>query len=235
MESRQREMPIQTPKIRQVHPAMEDFNQYLRQLVTEAANHPVGNPLRQRKLQELYRLVMKSGKLWKEYTPYYNDALQQMWEYCCQHPEDYDSTRGNVITWLDYNLKKRLRNFRDAICRKQQREAIVIQTENGQNLDPVENVAAHTDIQPTLDIWQQTLHWVKTDPDGVLRNTCFRKRADINCQTIFLMRFPSEAPWQTIAEKFALTPTEAKDLPKWYNRKCLSLLRKFGVSQGYIN
>ena len=133
------------------------------------------------------------------------------------------------------NLKKRLRNLRDATNRRQQREAVVIQSEDGNNLDQMANVVARPDIQPTIDIWQQTLHWVKTDADGVLRNTCFRKNVDINCQTIFLMRFPSETPWQTIAEKFALTPSEAKDLPKWYNRKCLPLLRNFGISQGYID
>lgn len=213
---------------------MEDLNEQLRQLVAEARTHPPQSLPRQQKLQQLYRLVMKSGKLWKEYTPDYNDALQQMWEYCCQNIEQYDPTLSNVITWLDDYLKKRLRNLRDAKYRQQAREQKALATETGEIVDPVQHLPARPDIQPILDIWEHTLNWVQTDPDGMLRGTCFRQRAEINCQALFLLRFPSETPWQTIAERFALTPSAAKDLPKWYNRNCLPLLRKFGASQGYI-
>ncbi len=165
---------------------MEDLNQKLLQLVTEAGNYPPLSLERQQRLQEVYRLVMKSGKLWQEYTPYYNDALQQMWEYCCRHPEDYDCTRAGVITWLDYNLKKRLRNFRDAIAREQQRQEIILHPGDGQVINVVEHLPAPPDIDAVLDIWQTTLNWIQQDPDGILCQTCFRKYTHINCQAIFL-------------------------------------------------
>ncbi|MBD2067328.1 sigma-70 family RNA polymerase sigma factor [Leptolyngbya sp. FACHB-671] len=214
---------------------MKDLDETLRQLVAEACTHPPKSVDRQRALQEIYRLVMKSGKLWREYTPYYADALQQMWEYCCQHLEEYDPTLSGVITWLDNYLKKQLRLFRDRQSRDYKRRAGVEQTEQGNFLDPVDRLPARPELEPTLDVWEKTMNWVQTDPQGILQATCFRKRADINAQTLFLMRFPSETSWQVIADRFHLTPAEAKDLPKFYNRRCLPLLRNFGVSEGYLD
>ena len=213
---------------------MDDLDKTLRTLIAEACNHPPKSLDRRQKLSEVHRLVMKSGKLWREYTPYYNDAVQEMWEFCCQNPEQYNPTLKSVITWLDDYLKKRLRNLRDAKYRQQRREITALQTESGDTTDPVANLAARPDIQPILEIWQKTLDWVQTDPDNVLCSSCFRGYCKVNCQALILRRFPSETPWSTIAAEFNLTPSEAKDLPKVYSRKCLPLLRKFAVSQGYV-
>ncbi len=213
---------------------MDDLNQILRTLVAEACNYPPKSLERRQRLSEVHRLVMQSGKLWKEYTPYYNDALQEMWEFCCQNPELYDPTLKSVITWLDDYLKKRLRNFRDAKYRQQRREVTAMRTESGETTDPVVAIPAHPDIQPVLEIWEKTLDWVETDPDQELCSACFRKRCQVNCQALILRRFPPETPWPAIAAEFNLTPSEAKDLPKVYNRKCLPLLRKFAISQGYV-
>ena len=213
---------------------MNNLDQILRQLIDEACNHPPLSLERRQKLSQIHLLVMKSRKLWKEYTPYYNDALQEMWEYCCGHPEQYDPTIKGVITWLDDELKKRLRRFRDAGYRQQKRQITGLSTDEGKTLDPVDSVAAAPDLQPVMKIWQKTLDWVKKDPDGVLRQTCFRKRPEINAQVLIERRLPPDQPWKTIAAEFQLTPPEAKDLPKFYNRKCLPLLRKFGVCEGYI-
>lgn len=213
---------------------MDDLNENLQPLIADALTYPVGSVKRQQKVQRIYQLVMKSKKLWKEYSPYYNDALQEMWEYCCQHLEEYDPTVCGVITWLDDRLKKRLRYNRDVRNRKWNQQAFAIQTDEGTTFDPIENLTAPSDIQPILEIWQETLNWVQADPEERLRNTLFRRRQDINAQILFLMRFPSETPWSSIAERFQLTPAETKDLPKFYNRRCLPLIREFGISRGYI-
>lgn len=218
----------------QEHYVVDDLDQKLRTLVAEACNHPLKSLERRQKLSEVHRLVMQSGKLWKEHAPYYNDALQEMWEFCCRNPEQYDPTLKGVITWLDDYLKKRLRNLRDARYRQKAREMTALQTESGEITDPVTNLPARPDIQPVLEIWENTLSWVQTDPDNALRSTCFRGCSNVNCQALILRRFPLETPWSTIAAEFNLTPPEAKDLPKVYNRKCLPLLRKFAMSQGYV-
>lgn len=52
---------------------MEGIEEKLRQLVTEACSYQVGNAQRQKNLTKIIRLI--SNKLWKENTPYYQDAL----------------------------------------------------------------------------------------------------------------------------------------------------------------
>jgi hypothetical protein len=213
---------------------VDDLNQTLQTLIAEACAHPRRSLERRRRLGEIHRLVMASGKLWKEHTPYYNDALQEMWEFCCQNPERYDPTVKNVITWLDDYLKKRLRNLRDAKQRQQRREFAPFSPDLGEMHDPVNALPARADVQPALDIWQRTLEWVNTDPDQQLCSTCFRNCSQINCQMLIRQRLPPEVPWSEIAAAFALSPAAAKDLPKVYHRRCLPLLRQFAAAQGYL-
>jgi len=206
----------------------------LQTLVAEASALPPASVRRQQLLQEIYRQVMTAKKLWVEHEPYYGDALQDMWEYCLQHLDEYDPAIAGVTTWLNFCLKKQLRRHRDRWIRERDRKANPRLTTDGEILDPVDSLPAQSALEPVLEILGTTLAWVKTDPEGTLQSTCFRKRPDISAQTLFLKRFPDETPWQTIAEHFGLNPAEAKDLPKFYHRHCLPLLRNFGISQGYI-
>ncbi|AFY58021.1 hypothetical protein Riv7116_5653 [Rivularia sp. PCC 7116] len=214
---------------------MKQLDLKLRQLIATACKYSPQSLERQQVLAKVYLLVMKSGKLWKEHTSYYNDALQEMWEYCCQHPEKYNPDISTVIVWLDDELKKRLRRMRDGKNRQLKRFLIAKPTEEGVTNNPIDNVAS-PDIQPAMEIWRKTILWVQQDPDKRLRNICFRKRPEINAQALILRRLPPDTPsWQTIAAEFNLNPKETQDLPKFYNRKCLPLLREFGLSQGYID
>src|SRR4028118_611444 len=94
---------------------MDGFEEHLRQLVTEACSHRVGSAARQKNLTKIIRLITR--KLWKENTPYYQDALQQTWVYFCQNicegntGEPYNPSRGSVVTWLNFYLKRRLQDF----------------------------------------------------------------------------------------------------------------------------
>ena len=75
-------------------------------LVTEACKHPPGSAARQRNLTRIIRLI--SPKLWREHTPYYQDALQQTWVYFCHNicegrtGRAYDPDRGTIVTWLNF-------------------------------------------------------------------------------------------------------------------------------------
>ena len=84
-------------------------------LVTQACRYQVGSAQRQKNLTKIIRLI--ANKLWKENTPYYQDALQQTWLYFCQNicegktGKSYDPNRGSIVTWLNFYLKKRLYDF----------------------------------------------------------------------------------------------------------------------------
>ncbi|WP_272121521.1 hypothetical protein [Spirulina major] len=214
---------------------MDDLNATLKQLVAQALEYPPQSNERRQTLYRIYQQVTRSGKLWCDRQPYYNDALQEMWEYCCHHLEDYDPTVKQVITWLDDELKRRLSRYRYA----QQRSATkhVQDVEGGSTTLPplAERLPAPPDAQASLAIWQQTLEWVQTDPDHRLRKLCFRKRPEGNCQRLCQRRLPPEATWGEIAAELELNAAEAKDLPKWYCRRCIPILREFGVAQGFLD
>ncbi len=55
----------------------DNLSEYLQQLVAEACSYPVRSRQRQRKLNEIVRVVTNSGRLWRDNKPYYHDALQQ--------------------------------------------------------------------------------------------------------------------------------------------------------------
>ena len=213
---------------------MSDLDRQLKQLIAQACASPVKSPERQMHLQTLHRKVMQSEKLWSKSVPYYNDALHDMWMHCFQHLEEYDPNMAGVITWLNTNLKRILERYR---YRWKQDKKIRYEpnSSDDRNSDPIGIIPSKPNVSPLLEMWQKTVEWVRTDPEGVLRKTCFRKRADINAQALILRRFPDKIPWKTIAAQFALSPEETTDLPKFYSRHCHPLLRAFGKAQGYLD
>jgi len=203
-------------------------NEYLMKLVAEACSHPPRSRDRQIKLTKIYKIVVKSGKLWKEDTPYYHDALQQTWLYLCQDLEKYDSDRASIITWLDHYLKRRLGHFYQQQV-EEEAKFVFSSDKNASRL--VEDLPAPPSTSPILN---EMYNWAQSDTDRVLRNTLFRDRSDLNAQILILQRLSSNTTWETIAAEFKLTSDEAKDLPKFYSRRCLPLVRKFGKLQGYL-
>lgn len=224
---------------------MNDINTNLRRLINEAKNLPLESVERQQKIHQTYLLAMKSGKLWRENKPYYNDALQDMWEYCCSHLEEYNPTKKQVITWLNDEIIKALRRYEYKEETRPRKRHIELRANlNSDNFEPVINNLDNcspeqlnkppTDIQPLLEMWETTVQWVKADPDQVLRNTYFQERPEINAQVVILKRLPPDVSWKEIAKEFNLNDAESKNLPKWYHRSCLPLLRRFGTNQGYL-
>ena len=207
----------------------------IRQLVQKACQYPPGHVIRQQCLTKIIELIERSGKLWHENTPYYEDALQQTWIYFCLNiceagtGEQYDPDRSSVITWLNRYLKWRLQDFRMA----QQTQKIkhisgclpgaLIKTR-----DVTANLAANPDIPPILE---DTRIWAETDATGELRKTYVQDRPDVNCQTLILRRLPPESSWEELSSEFDMA---ISTLSSFYQRQCIKRLRKFGESQGYL-
>ncbi len=216
---------------------MDGLEERLRQLVTQACSHQAGSAERQRNLTKIIRLI--SNKLWKETTPFYQDALQQTWVYFCQNicegntGEPYNPNRGSVATWLNFYLKRRLQDF---YIDNQKDQARKVSTTSGssrsgdtdETIDRIENLAAEPDVPLLLE---QVKAWVETDPDGELRTTHITNRPDVTCQVLILRRLPPEESWKELAAEFNLS---ISTLSSFYQRQCLPRLRKFGESEGYL-
>ena len=216
---------------------IQDLNQQLQMLVSRACAHPKGSHERQAAFAEIVRLVMGSGKLWRESTVYYPDALQEMWAYCFQDIDDpekgYDPNLCSVITWLDDRLKKNLRRYRALKRRQQKRYLFPFQADSGQVVDPIETVIAPADSHTALKIWGHLIAWVRADPEHRLRDRVCMRYPQINAQVLLLRRLPpNEQSWDDIAAEFS---ADKKYIAQWYSRYCNAFLREWGRIQGYLD
>lgn len=215
---------------------MAEFEERLRQLVTEACNHQPGSAQRQKNLTQIIRLI--SNKLWKENQPYYQDALQQTWIYFCQNicegntGEPYNPERSSIITWLNFYLKRRLQDYYRDDQKRQARTvssySVGLGSSEADEIDPIDKLEADPDVPLLLE---QVKNWVESDPEGELRSTHLTNRPDITCQLLILRRLPPEASWKSLAAEYNLS---ISTLSSFYQRQCLPRLRKFGESEGYL-
>ncbi|MEM1307976.1 MAG: sigma-70 family RNA polymerase sigma factor [Cyanobacteria bacterium P01_D01_bin.71] len=213
------------------------LHQQLKQLVEMACNSPVGSPERQVAFAEIVRLVMRSGKLWRESTVYYPDCLQEMWEYCFRYIDDpelgYDPSVCTVTTWLDDRLKKNLRRYRDRKSRQRKRYISAMPTEAGQVVDPVDTLVSPADVYPALKMWSSLIRWVQADPEQTLRSRKCLRYPQITAQVLLLKRLPpNEQSWDEIAAEFSADKTY---ISQWYSRYCNALLREWGRAEGHLD
>lgn len=216
---------------------MLELDEQIRSLVVQACEHPPGTQERQKRLTQIIRLTAK--KLWWQSTPYYQDALQQTWLYFCRNicesttGQAYDPAYGNVITWLNAYLKRRLQDF---YLNQSRERAITVPIkmyqsgfgESNESLDPVDNLIATPQAPPILETVRA---WAQEDLDGELRATHVRGRPDVNCQVLILRRLPPEVGWKELAEEFSL---QIPTLSSFYQRQCLPRLRRFAENEGYL-
>lgn len=216
---------------------MNEAEQRLRNLVEDACRHPPGSVKRQRGLTQIIRLT--TPKLWRDYSPYYGDALQQTWVYFCQNicegktGAQYDPSFSSVSTWLNAYLKRRLQ---DGFTEQQKQQATRVPTqarrsrsgEIEETPDLVENLAAEPDAPPILE---DVKVWVEADVSGELRRMHVEGHLNVTAQMLILRRLPPETNWKVLAAEFGLS---VSTLSSFYQRQCLPRLRKFGESEGYL-
>ncbi|HEY9640589.1 MAG TPA: sigma-70 family RNA polymerase sigma factor [Coleofasciculaceae cyanobacterium] len=216
---------------------MSDLDVQLRQLVKEACSHPPGHLVRQRKLTQVIRL--SAGKLWRDSSPHYQDALQQTWVYFCQNVceaktgDRYDPDRSSVSTWLNSYLRRRLQDF-FIDTQKQQATRVTglprssRSGEVGDITDPIDHLPAEPDVPPIL---QEVKTWAETDALGELSKIHIEGHPTVTCQLLILRRLPPETGWKELSAELGLS---VSTLSSFYQRRCLPLLRKFGESEGYL-
>jgi hypothetical protein len=213
---------------------MDEIEERLRQLVADTCKHKLSTSERQQGLTQIVRLIAKSGKLWKENAPYYEDALQQTWLYFCRNlceaatGDKYDSNRSSVITWLNAYLRRRIQDYRIQKYVDQTQTADVQIHSPGEQIETIEALEAPPDIPPILET---TTQWIEADLDGELRRTHVQGHPEVSCQVLLLERLPPETSWEVLAARFGLS---VSTLNSFYRRQCIPRLRKFGESQGYI-
>ncbi len=215
-------------------PQQPNPDELFRQLVCQTCRYPCKSLQRRKGLNKLIQSIIKSDKLWRENTPYYEEALQQTWLYLCRNLCEsntggkYNPDISSVTTWLDRYLKKRLLDFRILEYERIRKEMPLPPPDSENPTNPIDNLPAPSDISLMLE---ETIDWVKRDPDGELGNIHIKGRSDLTCQLLILRRLPPETDWKSLANEFHCS---ISTLANFYQRQCLPRLRKFGESQGYL-
>lgn len=182
-------------------------------------------------LTQLIRCIERSGRLWKEASPYYEDALQMTWVYCCLNlcesktGNAYDSTRASVVTWLNSYLKWRLHDLSVA---HQKGNAHVDISELSDWSTILDSSQHRPEVPPILE---ETREWAERDPDYELRSLALKNHSHVTAQYLILERLPPEKSWQSISDELDIS---ISTLSSFYRRHCLPALRKFGKNQGYL-
>lgn len=206
----------------------------LKKLIQETCQHPHGSQPRQRGMTLLIRRI--TPKLWHTSEAYYADALQQTWIYFCRNlceattGKAYDPDVATPVTWLNAYLKHRLKDFQIAENRKRATTISESSLRGGDDnsLDPIARLPAPPDIPSWLE---QVRAWAESDPDGELKSTCVSKHPEVTVQLLILKRLPPETPWKIISADYGIS---VGTLSSFYQRQCLTRLRAFGKSQGYL-
>ena len=209
---------------------MNISSQSLLQLVVETCKYLPGTKERQKNLTKIIKIV--NSQLWRENTPYYEDALQETWIYFCHNicegNRAYDPNKASVVTWLNSYLKWRLKDGYIKI-QKQRKQTMPQQIdENNRVINPIDNLPAKPDVPPLLEEVKQ---WALTDSQNKLRRVYLENHPQITARTLILKRLPPETPWNELAAEYGVA---VGTLSSFYQRKCKPLLREFSKSQGYI-
>lgn len=205
----------------------------LKQLVRDTCQYPKGSPQRQKGLTRIIREI--TGQLWHTSDAYYPDALQQTWIYFCRNlceattGRAYDCEIATPVTWLNAYLKRRLQDFKIAENRDRHktvsRASLKITGEDGP-IDPVDQLRAPPDIPPWLE---QVRTWAESNQD--LGRIAIAKHPTVTARLLILRRLPPETPWKTLSAEYDIS---IGTLSSFYQRQCLSKLREYGKSQGYL-
>ena len=209
------------------------------ELIAEACGHLPGSLQRRRCLDRLIRDIIKSGKLWKENTPYYPDALQQTWIYFANNlceattaKRPYDPETSRLTTWLNAYLRNRLLDFRleeqREIAERSRRRIVSLQgVQDEETLNSIDKIEAVTD---SFFYLQEILEWIEIDPNNELKSRHVRGKPQINCQVLLQRQCSSPQSLQELAKEFGCAASTLYDL---LNNDCRHLLQQFCEDQGY--
>ena len=205
----------------------------LKQLAIETCKHPHGSAARQRGMTKLIRLMNR--RLWHTQDAYYGDALQQTWIYFCRNlceattaRSAYDPAVASPVTWLNAYLKRRLQDFK--IAENKQRATTASSYSRGDEgdvLDPIDRLPAPPDIPPWLE---QVRQWA-ADKNNEALDVHVSKKPTVSARALILKRLPPETPWKELAQEYDVS---VGTLSSFYQRQCLTALREYGRSQGYL-
>jgi DNA-directed RNA polymerase specialized sigma24 family protein len=180
---------------------LDEFDEQLRQLAVSAQQHSPLAVERQMALRSLVQAILRSGRLCHPqrgkfsgfYQDIYDEALQELMLFVCQHIERYDSERGTVMAWVNMLLERRF--FREAIPRVMGRQDVKRVT-----LTDLDHL---TSPEPQETLTDKLKACIEQDPDDILKAEYIKDRPTATFQVLLQRRILGQS-WKDISAEFDL-------------------------------
>lgn len=202
---------------------MDELDEQLERLVMEARRYAPHSPERQTALGRLIRLIQHSGKLYcprgqlsaETYTYLYQEALQDLWLQICRHIDRYDSSKGKVMTWVNFLLNKRFIDARTKYYSTTNTRIAYVA-----DISELDRVNTSPEAPSMSEVVKQCL---EEDPENLFKHKQMKSCPEVNFQTLALRRLAGES-WEQLSVTFGVKiPT----LSNFYQRACKELAPKF--------
>lgn len=180
---------------------LDEFDEQLRQLAVSAQQRSPLTAERQMALRSLVQSILRSGRLCRPqrgkfsgfYQDIYDEALQELMLFICQHIERYDSERGTVMAWVNMLLERRF--FREAIPKVMGRQDVKRVT-----LTDLDHL---TSPEPQETLTDKLKACIEQDPDDVLKAEYIKDRPTATFQVLLQRRILGQS-WKDISAEFDL-------------------------------
>jgi hypothetical protein len=165
------------------------------------------------------------------YEYIYNEAIQETLLYVCLNIHQYDPSRSQLMTWVNFLLSKRFIDVGNKYMKQgitKSPNIVRNKTDDQQSglkivfLDNEENLEIFWQKEEAVSKSQQLRDFLESDPDSLFRNAHITGRPDVNFQVVALEKVWGDKTWEYLADKWQIDSIQT--LSSFFNR-CLKKFR----------
>jgi len=195
------------------------------QALSQDGLNPIQRTLCEREiLSQAMALLEASGQLWRNYQEQYADAYAEAWlktlEYFYRHYQEYDPSKAQVSTWLNFRLKNEFKSQQSKIHQLQQQQVQESTEEEGDGLLAMMASPSYGDQAKVMS--EGIGQWLETEPE--LAQESLKNQPQLTVKVLLQQRFLQEVPWADLAKEYGVS---VATLSSFYERKCRPRLISF--------
>ena len=197
----------------------DEQDEQLKEIAIKAQQHPPLTRKRQLALSQLINHILRSGRLCRPYQgqflgiyqDIYDEALQDLLLYICQHIDKYNPERSSVIAWCNVLLERRF--FKEAIPK------VLDLPRQKISRSKFDKFVALTGENPApTEILKE---YIEQDSENIFKKEHIKNHPEVNFQALAMRRFSGKS-WKEISAEFDINIPQ---LANFYYR-CLNKFSK---------
>jgi hypothetical protein len=162
------------------------------QALSQDGLNPIQRTLCEREiLSQAMALLEASGQLWRNYQERYADAWLKTLEYFYRHYREYDPSKAQVSTWLNFRLKNEFTSQKIKIQQQQQRQIQASTEEEGEGLLAMMAFPSYGDQAKVMN--EGIVQWLEESPE--LAKESIKNQPQLTVKVLLQQRFLREVPW----------------------------------------